>query len=235
MVLIMPTFRARTLVQSAMSHLLEAVDYATLHPSRLLRKRAALQSYRFVAENMPGALSFYTSREVLSHCLSQIRLLGLILEFGVFKGGTIRYIAGRSPDRAIHGFDSFEGLPTAWEGTGHTQGAFHAGGRLPKVPKNVVLHRGFFDQSLPGWASAHPDPIAFIHVDCDLYESTRTIFDVLKDRIVPGLIIVFDEYFGYPGWRNGEHRAFQEFIRQTGRDFRYVCHAYHQVAVQITG
>jgi len=231
--LIVPSFGLRSFIQSAICHVQEALDFGTLHPARLLRKRAAVQSARFVADQMPGALSFYTSRQVLTYALAEMKLAGSILEFGVFKGGTIRFIAGKFPERAVHGFDSFEGLPVPWEGTGHDRGAFHAGGKLPKVPGNVRLYRGYFDTSLPVWAREHQDPIAFLHVDCDLYESTRTIFDVLEERLQPGLIIVFDDYFGYHRWQHGEHKAFQEFIEKTGRKFRYLCHAYHQIAVQL--
>ena len=232
--LIVPSFRVRTLIQSAMCHVQEALDFATLHPTRLMRKRAAIQSARFALDHMPGALSFYTSRQVLTYALSQLTMAGSILEFGVFKSGTICYIAARCPDRKVHGFDSFEGLPTDWEGTGHGRGAFHAGGKLPKVPGNVTLHRGLFDATLPNWAQANPDPIAFLHVDCDLYQSTTTIFAVLQERICPGVVVGFDDYFGYPGWQHGEHQAFGEFIQRTGCKFRYLCHASHQVAVQIT-
>src|SRR5262245_34486695 len=55
-VLIMSPFWLR-LVQRAMSHVLDSFDYATPYPTRRLRKRAALQSFRLVAENMPDALS----------------------------------------------------------------------------------------------------------------------------------------------------------------------------------
>jgi predicted O-methyltransferase YrrM len=218
-----------------MSHVLEALDFATLHPTRLLRKQASIESARFVTEHMPGALSFYTSSQVLTYAMSNVELPGSVVEFGVFKGGTIRHIAQTLPDREIHGFDSFEGLPVAWAGTGHDRGAFHAGGKLPNVPRNVTLHRGLFDQTLPDWDRRTPGPIAFVHVDCDLYQSTKTILDVLRGRLVPGVVIVFDDYFGYPGWQHGEHKAFREFIDQTERKFRYLCHAYQQVAVQITG
>jgi hypothetical protein len=204
-----------------------------LHPTRLMRKRAAVQSARFACDHMQGALSFYTSRQVLAHSLSQITLAGSLLEFGVFKGGTIRYIAGQYPDRKVHGFDSFEGLPIPWAGTGHDRGAFQTGGKLPRVPGNVALHRGLFDASLPKWGRENPDPIAFLHVDCDLYQSTTTIFDVLQERLRPGVVIVFDDYFGYPGWQHGEHKAFREFIDRSGHEFRYLCHAFQQVAVQI--
>ena len=30
-------------------------------------------------------------------------------------------------------------------------------------------------------------------------------------------MIVFDEYFNYPGWRGHEFKAFQEFVAETGR------------------
>lgn len=231
--LIVPSFRLRSFVQSALCHTMEALDFGMLHPARILRKRAALQSARFITEHMRGALSFYTSRQLLTHALAEITLPGSILEFGVFKGGTIRYIAKQLPGRSVHGFDSFEGLPVAWQGTGHERGAFHAGGKLPKVPANVHLHRGYFDASLPAWSRDHQDPIAFLHVDCDLYELTKTIFEVLRDRLHPELVIVFDDYFGYHQWQQGEHKAFQEFIQETGHGFRYLSHAYHQVAVRL--
>jgi hypothetical protein len=233
--LIVPSFRLRNIVQSVMCHIFEATDFAALHPTRLLRKRAVGQTVRFVADHMRGALSFYTSRQVLNHAFSEIKLDGMMLEFGVFKGGTIRYIARNFPTRTVHGFDSFEGLPSAWQGTGHNRGAFHAGGKMPSVPTNVSLHKGLFDEVLPMWAREHPDPIAFVHIDCDLYESTVTILNVLGPRLIPGVVIVFDDYFGIPGWQHGEHRAFQEFIDRTGRTFRYLCHGQQQVAVLITG
>src|ERR1700679_2199879 len=146
--LIVPSFRPRTLVQNVMCHFLEATDFAALHPTRSLRKRAVAQTVRFVTDHMRGALSFYTSRQVLNHAFSETKLDGLMLEFGVFKGGTIRYIARNFPARTVHGFDSFEGLPSAWQGTGHARGAFHVGGKMPRVPNNVRLHKGFFDDVL---------------------------------------------------------------------------------------
>ena len=60
----------------------------------------------------------------------------------------------------------------------------------------------------------HPGPVAFLHLDVDRYSSTRTVLELLGDRIVPGTVIAFDEFFNYPGWREGEYRAFNEFCRQ---------------------
>ena len=55
-----------------------------------------------------------------------------------------------------------------------------------------------------------------------MYSSTRTIFELLKDKIVSGTVIVFDEYFNYPDWENGEYKAFNEFIKENNLNFEYI-------------
>jgi len=151
----------------------------------------------------------------------------------VFQGGTIRYIAMRRPKVDVHGFDSFEGLPEAWSGFSMDKGAFARSGKLPRVPKNVTLHKGWFDATLPGWLKANSGQVAFLHVDCDLYSSTKTIFEGLSSRIIVGTVIVFDEYFGYPNWKNHEYKAFQEFVAEHQVTYEYLVYARTQVAVKI--
>jgi hypothetical protein len=72
-------------------------------------------------------------------------------------------------------------------------------------------------------------------MDADLYSSTKTVFDLMADRIVPGTVIVFDEYFNYPGWRQGEYRAFQELAAGRKLNFEFIgyCDTGEQVAVRI--
>ena len=74
-----------------------------------------------------------------------------------------------------------------------------------------------------------------MHMDADLYSSTKTVFDILGDRVVPGTVIVFDEFFNYPGWREGEYKAFQEFVATRRLEFTYIgyCRYDEQVAVKI--
>jgi len=94
---------------------------------------------------------------------------------------------------------------------------------LPVVNSNVTLVKGWYDATVPKFAKENSDPIAFSHIDCDLYSSTKTIFDHLGDRLQPGSVIVFDEYFNYPGWReDGEFKAFQEFIGTIDLDYEYL-------------
>jgi hypothetical protein len=72
-------------------------------------------------------------------------------------------------------------------------------------------------------------------VDCDLYSSTKTIFRLFRDRIRPGTVIVFDEFFNYPGWQRGEYKAFSELLAETGWKHEWLgyCCYHEQVAVII--
>jgi tetratricopeptide (TPR) repeat protein len=166
----------------------------------------------------PARFGFKAS--LLRYALEQAPETGLVLEFGVFTGRSINIIA-EATEANIHGFDSFEGLPEAWiEGEG--AGSYDSGGALPQVRPNVQLHVGQFDQSLPPFVREHPGPARFVHIDCDLYSSTRTVLDGLDGRLVPGTVLVFDEYFAYPGWREHEYKAFQELVDRTGRPYEYL-------------
>ena len=211
----------------------ELADVGRMHPMRERSLRALQRSLDYVERAMPDALGFDTRRELIAFSLSAVEVEGHYLEFGVFTGGTVRLIAGRIGGRIVHGFDSFEGLPESWSGFNLGKGAFDMRGRLPRAPENVRLHRGWFEQSLPAWLKINPGAVAFVHVDCDLYTAARTVLALLGDRIVPGTVIVFDEYFNFPSWEQHEYKAFQEFAAEHSVKYRYLAFARQQVAVCI--
>ncbi len=107
---------------------------------------------------------------------------------------------------------------------------------MPEVPSNVSLHKGWFSDALPPFLAKNTDPIALLHIDCDLYSSTTYVLDTLAERIRNGTVIVFDEYFNYPGWKQHEHKAFQEFIAKTSYTYRFdsFVAGHQQVCVVIT-
>jgi len=74
-----------------------------------------------------------------------------------------------------------------------------------------------------------------LHIDCDLSSSTKTILDLLQDRIKDGAIIVFDEFFNYPGWEQHKYKAFHEFASIHGFSYEYVAAKprHQQVAVKV--
>lgn len=179
-----------------------------------------VDSWRYVKSRLnPGVRLFSLTRPALEYSFSKAKLDGLVLEFGVRNGISINMLA-RQTDQDIHGFDSFEGLPEQWEGM--PVGALSTFNQLPKVPDHVHLHAGWFEDTLPGFIEKHPGPIRFMNVDCDIYSSTKTIFHYLHDRIVPGTVIIFDEYICNPAWREHEYKAFQEFIAKSGLKYEYL-------------
>ncbi|OYV38591.1 MAG: methyltransferase [Acidocella sp. 20-61-6] len=186
-----------------------------------LRLHAKREAVAYIVEHMSEAMVLPDRLDLLRFALSRAPQDGLVLEFGVEKGASLRHLGSLTP-RIVHGFDSFEGLPGDWGGTKEAAGAFSRRGRLPKVPANAELHVGWFDKTLPEFLARETADCALIHVDCDIYVSTKVIFDQLAARIKPGTVIVFDEYFNYPGWRAHEYKAFQEFIAQRGLGYRYL-------------
>jgi predicted O-methyltransferase YrrM len=188
-------------------------------------------SARFAVKHMMNAPCFENRTKLLDYALTKLPPSGLVLEFGVASGSTINFIAGRIP-RQVYGFDSFQGLPEDWPGQ-MAKGAFKQD-RLPAVPSNVELVVGLFEETLPPFLSRHADPVAFIHMDCDIYSSTKTVLAALNQRIQPGCLVVFDEYFNWPGWEQGEHRAFSELVGSRGLPHSYVGYTKsQQVAVKI--
>jgi hypothetical protein len=198
------------------------------------RLSAAVTSSQYLHSHMIGAKRFDGPAEVLEFALSCATVDGLALEFGVFSGRSINHIARIRSDR-VYGFDSFEGLPEGWR-EGYDKGAF-ARGDLPQVAPNVELVVGWFDRTLPKFLDVHPGPASFVHIDCDLYSSTQTVLTQLRERIVPGTIVLFDEYFNYPGWEMHEFKAFREFVESTGLQYEYIGlnPKHQQVAVRVTG
>ena len=202
--------------------------------ARKLQELALEETARFVTENLMQAPAFKSDFALLQHALEKVAPGndGLICEFGVYQGTTINHIAALTT-KPVHGFDSFEGLPENWRPE-FEKGRFRVE-TLPAVRANVQLYKGWFEDSLPKFLAEHKQPAAFLHVDCDLYSSTKTIFRLFRDRIRPGTVIVFDEFFNYPGWQEGEYKAFNEFIAETGLKYDWLgyCCYWEQAAVII--
>jgi hypothetical protein len=95
---------------------------------------------------------------------------------------------------------------------------------------------GWFDETLPPFKKEIKDQaIQLLHIDSDLYSSAVTILTTLKKNIVPGTVIVFDEYFNYPGWQLDEFRAWQEFVAKNAIKYEYIGYVsrHQKVAVRV--
>jgi len=197
-----------------------------------LHHRAMIKSANLVQERMPKALFCATKLLHLEYALS-LKGGGIIAEFGVYKGTTINSIAKQCPREKIYGFDAFEGLPEHWTGNRYSKRNFNRQGKPPKVEDNVELIVGWFNETLPGFLSKNQEPFGFIHIDCDIYSSTKQVFDLVGNRIAPGTIIVFDEFFNYHGFEMHEYKAFYEFVEVNALGFEFISYSGQEVGVRI--
>ncbi|MBO9368730.1 MAG: class I SAM-dependent methyltransferase [Chloroflexi bacterium] len=226
----MPKNIFKTILKRWISRILEDVLFMESRNIERARQILALQETAlFVEANLSQIPSFESRYELYRYLARYVPQAGsgLMCEFGVAGGKSIRFLAKLFPERTIYGFDSFEGLPENWANL--PKGAYKQ--PVPKVPSNVVLIQGWFSDSLPDFLQKHPETFDFVHIDCDLYSSTKTVFEHCRDRIRAGTILCFDEFFNYPGWKEGEYRAFFEFIAQTSHSFEYL--AYNRRGTQV--
>jgi hypothetical protein len=174
-----------------------------------------------IIQNIPN-VNVYPLTYVFEHLKLKHKPNTLWLEFGVGSGKTINYIS-KFTDETVYGFDSFEGLPEKWR-DGYDKGAFSNNGKLPEVNSNVELIKGWFNETLVNFIQTQNKKVSFIHMDADLYSSTKYIFDVLKEYIDNDCVIVFDELVNYRGFDGdtGELRAFYEFITENKVDYEWI-------------
>jgi len=160
-------------------------------------------------------------------------LRGEAAEVGVYKGGTAKIMAKAMPGRTVNLFDTFEGMPETSKfdvpkrGEGHKPGDF-SDTSLESVNEYLQGYNVHF------WPGVFPDSarllsddteFVLVHVDVDIYESTKAACEFFWPRLVDGGIMVFDDY-NAPRCP-GTNRAVNEFfdgiaeIETFGRNNRY--------------
>ena len=156
---------------------------------------------------------------------------GHIFEFGVYKAASlVRFATFRDSlendfSRKIVGFDAFEAFPTNQlkvkddldfiekfevDG-GHGLSEKAKDILLSKDFKNFSLVKGNVFDTLPAYLENNPETrIALLHLDMDVKEPTDFVFDLLYERVVPGGLIVFDDYNAVAG----ETISVDEFVKK---------------------
>jgi hypothetical protein len=156
---------------------------------------------------------------------------GLWLEFGVCSGRTINLIS-KCTDNTVYGFDSFYGLPEDW-GNHQEKGTYTRDGNLPTVNHNVELVVGLFEDTLDSFLKKYKGPIAYLHLDADLYSSTKFVLDKVCDRIVEGTVISFDEIYNYSEYADHEIKAWVEFCNQNNVSSEWISRTIYEQATCI--
>ena len=166
-----------------------------------------------------GRVTYPSRGQVIELAVQLARAVpGHIVEFGVWKGDSIRVIRDelwRSAiwDRAqrqkrIYACDSFAGLPADYE-------HLPAGTFATPVPtlRGVRIVDGLFEASLTADLAVEVGRVSLAHFDADLYESTRAALDWLTPLVGAGTLLLFDEFAGEDP---AEARAFREWCQVTG-------------------
>lgn len=201
------------------------------NPLHHLNHRAAIRSAEFIEAQGPTSLIFPKKQKLWVWLAQQVPDEGTMMECGVWKGDSINATAGFHPTRTIYGFDSFEGLSEDWIGADLGKGMFNLHGQLPEVEPNVVLRKGWVEETLPTFFEQEQSSIAYLHIDTDTYAPAKSILRLAKPWFRKGTIVLFDELFGYPFWECGEYKALKE---ELDRDrYEYIAFSQMQAAIRI--
>jgi O-methyltransferase len=213
----------------------QTLDYLLAYPRlrRLWRRHAAIT---MIPRKAYIGNLFLVRRTLRDPALAG----GSVVECGTWRGGmACGLLVMGGADRDYHFFDSFEGLPPAGALDGDRASAWQAEPGAPKLNNNCAatfdevgrnlaaaalpaqryeMHRGWFEETLPRFRPARP--IAVLRLDGDWYDSTMTCLDNLYDRVMPGGIILLDDYGHWEGCTRAVHdflsrRKAVEGIRQS--------------------
>lgn len=162
---------------------------------------------------------------------------GDVVECGVWRGGSMQAVARElvrlgETDRHLYLFDTFEGMPppsaadVRWDGQSasdlleahdksrHIWAAasledVQAGFEPIGYPADKIHYiEGRVEDTVPEHV---PEVIALLRLDTDWYESSLHELDHMYDRLVPGGVLLLDDY----GYWEGQRRATDEWLART--------------------
>ena len=204
----------------------------------LYEKDELISSYNHFKKYFPTAIFLFHKEMILEYALKKSfknkdHKNSLFLEFGVYKGDSINFIAKKLKPGLVYGFDSFEGIDHDWSGYYLPEGFFNLDKKIPKLEINAIPVIGLIQNTLQKFLLENKEVINFVHIDTDIYESAKTILSSIKPRLSKNSIIVFDELYNFPGWNVGEYRALRETFKDDEYKFLAFAKDGEQAVIQI--
>jgi O-methyltransferase len=213
-----------SLLQSAAKGLFRTL--ATHHPRSFCRLKMLIDHsievdqrfWTLYAETLrEGTLvqSFEDFFNLYQLVLKTQKVPGEIAELGVYRGGSAKLIASLKGDKALHLFDTFEGMPAVNPDMDRHRTGDFAETSMKAVQQylgrfsNIFYHPGFFPDSARDLAKT-PMSFSMIHLDVDIYESTKAGLEFFYPRMAKGAIIISHDYRRLSC--AGVKRAFDEFF-----------------------
>ncbi len=164
----------------------------------------------------------------------------LYLEFGVYKGDSIKYWLhlNKNCHSRFVGFDTFTGLPEVWQRNFAmvARNTFDAGGTIPVVEDDRCnFEVGLFQHTLRPFVNSLErtkyDRVV-IHIDADLYSAVLFALCECDSILHPGDIIIFDEFSNV----FNEFKALDDWRRAYLRNYEVLYHTrwVDQVCIRIS-
>lgn len=197
-----------TFVERWAIHALSAVEMLLMRFHKDPAKIRMLRRTRWERRCLVSGAEQYLIHSITS---GMVRMPGDIAEVGVYAGSTAKIICEAKGDRRFHICDTFAGLPkpTAEDGGVEAEGRFACS--LSSIQKylaaypNLEFHQGFCPDSVRG--KLDDTRFCFVHLDVDLYTSTKQCLEYFFPRLVPGGVLISHDYSVLDGVR----QAFAEF------------------------
>lgn len=201
--------------------------------SHIERHLALYELYKMTS-NLPGSVA-----EFGVYNGSAFFFLARLIE--IFNGS--HFEKYQSCSHHLYGFDTFEGILSLHEqDEGSPAASQKRIGGFPQdaslffkdlelfrkntsIPERIHVIKGDICLTFPKFLVENSGVrFRFVLMDLDIYEPTKAVLDSIKDVMIPGGIIVFDEY-GFPEWP-GETKAVDMFLKREGLKLKGAPHTF---------
>lgn len=203
---------------------------------KILEQNTIKENYEFFKSDFEKSVLFEKIDDIRSYAINTALQKDkeqkfLYLEFGVYQGNSTNFFSKKL--KTLFAFDSFEGLEEDWVGTNKRTGYFHLNQKIPKLNKNVNLAVGKVQDTLDNFLNNHQKKINFVHLDFDTYKPTKFVLEKIKPFLANDSILIFDQFYNYAGWKDGEYKAFKEVFNSENYSYKAFNLESKQCVIQI--
>lgn len=200
---------------------------ATRKPKSVLKYLGEIESEsaaRDIANRLTRDSLVFSSTVALRHFAMQKKFLGfdspgaIVLDLGVAEGQSSLIMANQMIDSpaCVFSFDAFEGIRDPWSKPDRPPGSMDMGGHIPDAllnHPNIQVVKGWVEDTLEDFlAKKDGSFVSFVHFDLDVYPPTKFALEKLLPWFRKGSHILFDDMYGFAGWRNHSHLALNEVL-----------------------
>ena len=181
------------------------------------------ETYNYFHKKFKTSLLLETKNDVrkysINKAIENYNPGDFFLEFGCYKGTSANFFSNYLKTK-LYSFDSVEGLCEDWIGREYSKGYFNLNKKIPKLNSNVEPVVGWVEDTLDDFLKKHNPKIRFLHMDLDTYSPTRFTLQKIKPYLQKNSFILFDDFFNFFGWDEGEFKALNETFNENEYEYK---------------